>query len=55
MLFYTDRIHEIHEIRGKETVREKMDSMDLESKKAGNVDLCMPHYLVCHLKSLLRM
>ena len=30
VLYYTGRIHEIHEVRGKDGVGAKMDSMDLE-------------------------
>ncbi|XP_050205079.1 elongation factor G-1, mitochondrial-like [Mercurialis annua] len=33
MLFYTGRIHEIHEVRGRDGVGAKMDSMDLEREK----------------------
>ncbi|CAL9236983.1 unnamed protein product [Arabidopsis halleri] len=33
VLFYTGRIHEIHEVRGRDGVGAKMDSMDLEREK----------------------
>src|ERR1041384_2179172 len=33
ILFYTGKIHEIHEVKGKDGVGAKMDSMDLERGK----------------------
>ncbi|WCJ30785.1 Elongation factor G mitochondrial [Euphorbia peplus] len=33
ILYYTGRIHEIHEVRGRDGVGAKMDSMDLEREK----------------------
>ncbi|KAM1019032.1 hypothetical protein ACFX13_041180 [Malus domestica] len=33
VLFYTGKIHEIHEVRGRDGVGAKMDSMDLEREK----------------------
>ena len=33
ILFYTQRIHAIHEVRGKDGVGAKMDSMELEKER----------------------
>src|SRR5712664_796064 len=33
IIYYTGRIHQIHEVKGKDAVGAKMDSMDLEREK----------------------
>ena len=33
ILYYTQRIHAIHEVRGKDGVGAKMDSMELEKER----------------------
>jgi len=33
ILYYTNRIHAIHEVRGKDGVGAKMDSMELEKER----------------------
>ncbi|HSR36762.1 MAG TPA: GTP-binding protein, partial [Desulfurivibrionaceae bacterium] len=33
ILFYTNRIHAIHEVKGKDGVGSKMDSMELERER----------------------
>jgi elongation factor G len=41
ILFYTDRIHAIHDVRGKDGVGAKMDSMDLERERGITLTLLL--------------
>ncbi|MGM0444289.1 MAG: elongation factor G [Fibrobacterota bacterium] len=43
ILFYTDRIHAIHDVRGKDGVGAKMDSMELEKERGITIQSAATH------------
>ncbi len=43
ILFYTDKIHAIHEVRGKDGVGAKMDSMELERERGITIQSAATH------------
>ncbi|MGM0574401.1 MAG: elongation factor G [Myxococcota bacterium] len=45
ILFYTDRIHAIHDVRGKDGVGAKMDSMELERERGITIQSAATHVI----------
>ena len=43
ILFYTDRVHAIHDVRGKDGVGAKMDSMELERERGITIASAATH------------
>ncbi len=43
ILYYTDRVHAIHDVRGKDGVGAKMDSMELERERGITIASAATH------------
>ncbi len=54
ILYYTGRIKEIHDVRGKDGVGAKMDSMDLEREKGYHITFINLSILLCNFLFAIR-